>query len=88
VDVCGCGDGGEEGVGEREREGVAHCVDEDVGDEEGEGVIGEDQGAEGLAQEGEVWPCAAEDVAAGGEVEEVDGWGVEADVEAVLGGLG
>lgn len=64
VDVCGCWEGEEE-FGEREGEGVAHGVDEDVGDEEGEGVPGEDERAEGLADEGEVGPCGCGDPVAG-----------------------
>lgn len=84
VDVGAGGDGGEEEFGEGEGEGVAHCVDEDVGDEEGESVVGEDEGAEGLAEEGEVGVGGAENVVAGCEREEDDGWWAELDVKAVL----
>lgn len=34
------GYGREEEFGEGEGEGVAHCIDEDVRDEKGEGVVG------------------------------------------------
>ena len=50
VDVCGGGDGGAEKEGaEGESEGVAHCVNEEVRDEKGEGVVGHEEGAEALA---------------------------------------
>ena len=84
VYVGACGDGGEEEFGEGEGEGVAHCVDEDVGHEEGESIVGEDERAERLAEEGETGVGGAEDVIAGGEVEEDDCWGMEFDVEAIL----
>lgn len=84
VDVGAGGDGGEEEFGEGEGEGVAHCVDEDVGNEEGESVVGEDEGAEGLAKESEAGVGGAENVVAGCERQEDDGWRAELDVEAVL----
>lgn len=83
VDVGACGDIEEE-LCEGEGEGVAHGVDEDVRDEEGEGVPGENEGAEGLPDECEVGPCRGSDPVAGGEEEEEDAGGVEVDVEAVL----
>lgn len=87
VDICAGWDIEEE-LCEGESERVAHGINEDVRDEEAEGVPGEDQGAKGLADEGETGPCGSGDPVAGGEKEEADAGGVEVDVEAVLKGGG
>lgn len=84
VDVGASGNGGEEELGEGEGEGVAHCVNENVGDKKGESVVCEDKRADGLAQEGEVGVGGAQNVVAGCEREEDDGWWAESDIEAVL----
>lgn len=86
MDVGASGDVEEE-FGEGEGERVAHGVDEDVGDEEAEGVPGEDQRAQGLSDEGEAGPCGGGDPMASGEEDEEDAGGVEVDVEAVLVGV-
>ena len=82
--VCARGHGGEEELAEPHGEGVAHCVDEDIGDEERKGFKREDERAERLAEEGEVWPGGGEDPVAGGEVEEVQCAWIKCNVEAVL----
>ena len=73
MDVSCGGHGGEEEFAKMESEGVAHCIYENVGNEKEECVDGEEKRAQGLAEEGEVWPSGCEHVVAGGEVKEMEG---------------
>lgn len=45
MDVGASGDGGKDGFRQGKGKGVAHCIDEDVGNKQGEGVISENEGA-------------------------------------------
>lgn len=84
MDICASRHRWEEELAEAQRESVAHCVNEDVWCEKGEGIVGCDEGAKRLPQKSHVWPAGGEDIVAGCEVEEGNGWGVEVDVETVL----
>jgi len=75
---------GKEVGGECNSKSVAHGVDEDVRDEEGEGFVGEEDAAYGLAEEGEVRPGRGKDVMSLGQVDEVQGTCLESDIEAFL----
>ena len=69
---------------EGQSKGVAHGVDKDVRNEEGECIVGKDQRTQRLAEQCEARPCTGEDPVARGEVEEVDGWRMQLDVEAIF----
>ena len=84
MDVGTGGNIGEEVVRHGNGKGVAHCIDEDVGNNEVQGIPANDQAADALAEESEVGPVLSKGEVAGTEVEEGETRGVEGDVEAVL----
>ena len=57
MDICGSRHSRKEIGCEGDGKSVAHCVDEDIRNEESEGFEGEDDTANGLAKEGELRPC-------------------------------
>ena len=84
MDVGAGGNVGEEEVGHGDGKGVAHGIDEDVWDNQIEGIPANNQAADALAEESEVRPVLSEEEVAGTEVEEGETRSVEGDVEAVL----
>ena len=74
----------EEEVGHGDGKGVAHGIDEDVWDNEVEGIPANNQATDALSEESEVRPVVGKEEVAGTEVEEGETRGVEGDVEAVL----
>lgn len=83
MDVSTSRDLWEEECRESQSKGVAHGVHKYVWDKEGEGIVGKDQRTQGLAEQSEARPSTGEDPVARGEVEEVDGWRMQLDVEAI-----
>lgn len=59
MDVGARGDAREKELAERQRKCIAHCIDDDVRNQKAEGIVCENQRAQGLPKEGKVWPSAA-----------------------------
>lgn len=59
MDVRAGGDRREDKFGKGEGKGVAHCIDEYIGDKEGESVIGKDNRAYRLPEKCEMRPSRA-----------------------------
>ena len=74
----------EEECRESQSKGVAHGVHKYVWNKEGEGIVCKDQRTQGLAEQSEARPSTGEDPVARGEVEEVDGWRMQLNIEAIL----
>ena len=82
--VCACRHRRKEELGQAKGKCVTHGVDEYVGNKEGEGIESENQRAKRLTEEGETGVGSCKDVAARGQIEEVDSWRVEGNVETAL----
>lgn len=65
-------------------ESVAHSIDKHVRHKKVEGIVGNDEGAQGLPEKGHVWVHAAENILARREIEQYDRRRVELDVESGL----
>lgn len=63
---------------------VAHSVDKDVGDEQGESIPCQYHGTEGLAEKGEMRPGRRQNPVSFGQVKKSNCWRMKRDVEAVL----